>query len=55
MQLKTAIEPTGNAEYPEDPELRRADEIIPKLSFVISFLSTEVAVIGNTPLGFPGK
>jgi hypothetical protein len=55
VQLKTAIEPIGKAEFPEDPELRRADEITPRLSFAISFVSTAVAVIGNTPSGFSGK
>lgn len=53
VQLNIATDPIRRTELVEDPAFRRADEMIPRLSFVISSLWTDVAVIGNTPEGFP--
>lgn len=53
VQLNIATDPIRRTELWEDPAFRRAAEMIPRLSFVISSLWTDVTVIGNTPEGFP--
>lgn len=55
VQLNIVTDPIRRTELWEDPAFRRAAEMIPRLSFVISSLWTDVAVIGNTPEGFPAS
>lgn len=55
VQLNIATDPIRRTELWEDPAFRRAAEMIPRLSLFISSLWTDVAVIGNTPEGFPAS